>query len=278
MTGKRQHWSYSAINQYLRCPLQFYFERVLRLPRKTVSSGLVLGSAVHAALATFHRGLMAAREPDRKEVLKSFLTEWHYRESLEEIQFRAGESESSLAELGMSLIETYLADHVQDTIVSVEQSIKVPMQNSQGIYLEVPLAMIADLVTRNNDGLKIVEFKTAGRSYSTLEVDSSLQATCYANGLWETYAELATIEFAVMVKTKKPKLQRIETRRGHVDFGRLGDVVETIERAIAVDAFFPVETPLNCSGCPFREPCLEWRPGAGNVSENCSQSREAESC
>ena len=42
----RKHWSYSAINQYLRCPLQYYFERVLRLPKPTVGSGLVLGEVI----------------------------------------------------------------------------------------------------------------------------------------------------------------------------------------------------------------------------------------
>jgi CRISPR/Cas system-associated exonuclease Cas4 (RecB family) len=57
----RPHWSFSAINQYLRCPLQFFFERVLGLPQPTVSSNLVLGSAVHRTLEAYHRNLMQGR-------------------------------------------------------------------------------------------------------------------------------------------------------------------------------------------------------------------------
>jgi RecB family exonuclease len=53
----RPHWSYSQISQYLRCPLQYYFQRILKLPEPWVSSNLVLGSAVHAALAEYHMGV-----------------------------------------------------------------------------------------------------------------------------------------------------------------------------------------------------------------------------
>ena len=31
----RPHWSYSSLAQYLRCPLQYYFERVVHLERVT---------------------------------------------------------------------------------------------------------------------------------------------------------------------------------------------------------------------------------------------------
>lgn len=46
----RPHWSYSQINQYLRCPLQYFFERVLKLERQSIPSNMALGSAVHEAL------------------------------------------------------------------------------------------------------------------------------------------------------------------------------------------------------------------------------------
>ena len=48
------HWSYSALRQYLDCPLRFFFQRVLALPEKSVSVNLVAGSAVHAALADYY--------------------------------------------------------------------------------------------------------------------------------------------------------------------------------------------------------------------------------
>jgi hypothetical protein len=55
------HWSYSALAQYLRCPRQYFFERVLYLPRRSCSAGQALGTAVHAALAAYHEGLRRAQ-------------------------------------------------------------------------------------------------------------------------------------------------------------------------------------------------------------------------
>jgi len=115
-----------------------------------------------------------------------------------------------------------------------------------------------DLLTRTDDGLKVIEFKTSGRAYGDFEAASSLQPTCYFNAIQETYGEPATIEFTVLVKTKTPKVQRVTAARNGDDLGRLGELVETIERAIAAEVFFPVESPMNCSTCPHREPCRQW--------------------
>ena len=62
MDRSHPHWSYSAISQYLRCPLQYFFQRILGLPSRSIGLGLVLGSAVHAGLAEYHRRLMAGND------------------------------------------------------------------------------------------------------------------------------------------------------------------------------------------------------------------------
>jgi hypothetical protein len=76
--NNRPHWSYSAISQFLACPLRYYFQRVIGLPDTTVSSGLVLGSAVHHALAEYHRGIQA-RQPVNKDHLHDALVKgWEH--------------------------------------------------------------------------------------------------------------------------------------------------------------------------------------------------------
>ena len=57
MAINRPHWSYSAITQYLRCPQQYFFQRVLGIPSRSIGTGLALGSAVHAGLAAYHQRL-----------------------------------------------------------------------------------------------------------------------------------------------------------------------------------------------------------------------------
>ena len=54
-----------------------------------------------------------------------------------------------------------------------------------------------------------------------------------------------------------PKLQNLPAGRDADDFGRLGDLARQVERAVDAGAFYPVESPLNCSGCAWRTECRE---------------------
>ena len=261
MNTPRPHWSFSSISQYLRCPLQYYFERVLKLPRASIGSGLILGSATHNALAAYHISLMNGDVPKTDDIHEAFLDTWTSRESGETIDYKASENRDDLIAQGIALVELYLQEPPPTQIVMVEQKVLVPIRNSDGHYLETPLVAVSDLITREDDGvLKVNEFKTSGRSYGEFEVERSLQATCYVNAAWETFGEWASVEFSVLVKTKTPKLQRLRTARNEDDLGRLGDVVENVEQAVHAGIFYPVESPMNCSTCSFRKQCREWKP------------------
>ena len=67
------------------------------------------------------------------------------------------------------------------------------------------------------------------------------------------------VRYVVLVKTKTPQVQYLETIRTDADINRLGDIVQTIERAIQAEAFYPVESTMNCSGCPFYRQCRQWQ-------------------
>ena len=254
----RPHWSYSSISQYLACPLRYYFQRILCLPQSSIGSGLVLGSAVHAALAHYHQGLKFGRTPSREGIHKAYADNWAGREATQKIAYKDGESAGDLFDLGQTLLELYLEEPPPQQIFAVEQEIISPVHNSRGEYLETPLVAVADLITVSDQGLAVREFKTAARAYSEIEASTSLQPTCYVNAVQEVFGEQATVEYTLLIKTKTPKLQRLQAVRTEQDLGRLGDIVENVERAVQAKIFYPVESPLNCSTCPYRSPCREW--------------------
>lgn len=272
----RPHWSYSAISQFLACPLRYYFQRVIGLPATTVSSGLVLGSAVHHALAEYHRGLQAGWPVNRDCLHDALVRGWEHREAEGMVIFKSGDSKDDSIALGAALVDVYLQEPPPEKIVQVEQAIIAPMHNSQGEFLETPLVAVADLITTVSDGLKVHEFKTSGRAYSETEANTSLQPTCYVNAVQETFGESARVEYTVLVKTRTPKVQRLEAVRHEEDLGRLGDIVQTIERAVHAGVFYPVESPLNCSSCPHRQPCREW--GRTRIPLKMVSSPEGEPC
>ena len=261
MDRSRPHWSYSAINQYLRCPLQYFFQRVLGLPSHSIGSGLALGSAVHAGLAEYHRQLKENESTDSKGILKAFHDCWDEKETNETILFRDGDTRDDSVGQGIELLELYLKEPPPERIVAIEQRFMAPLYNSQGEFLENPLVAITDLITATDECLTVNEFKTSGRAYSGSDVASSLQPTCYVHVVRECLGQEPNVEYTVLIKTKTPKVQRLKTSRYSDDCGRLGDLVQTIQRAVDLGIFYPVESPMNCSTCSYRQQCRAWGQG-----------------
>lgn len=254
----RPHWSYSQIACFQRCPLQYYFRYIAGLPRMKVPANMVLGTAVHASLATYHRALMHHQPVTFSTLETSFLNSWQIQSDNATIEYTFRQNHSSLQQLGLSLLKQYTDQAPPESIRSVEKPLFVPLQTSTGYILEKPLLAIADLITESSEGLLVNEFKTSSRAYSCMEVEQSLQASCYVHAAEETWAEPATVRFTIFVKTKQPRIQRLDTVRDANNSTRLGDIVQNIERAIRVDAYYPIESALNCGTCPYRQPCKEW--------------------
>jgi putative RecB family exonuclease len=255
----RSYWSYSQISQFLRCPLSFYFDRVTKLPKPFISSGLALGATVHQALAELHRSIQMGNILRPEQVRDLLKATWKEMEDREPIQYRNGEDQSSSLDQAVGLMDLYLTEPVPKSVVAVEEPLLVPLFNSQGEPLEKPLLAIPDLISRDKDELTVTEFKTSGRRFSELETDSSLQASCYAHAVQDRYDEQPRVRYTILVKTKTPQIQHLETVRNDTDVARLGDVVEVVDRAIQAGVFFPIESQINCSGCPFFKPCRQWQ-------------------
>lgn len=254
----RAHWSYSAISQYLRCPLQYFFQRVLCLPSHSIGCGLVMGSAVHAGLAEYHRRIMENEDIEMDAVFKVFHECWSEKEANEKVLYREGDNREDSIAQGINLLEIYFKEPPPENIVAIEHRFLVPLYNSHGEYLETPLVAITDLITAKDESLTVQEFKTSGRSYSESEVGSSLQPTCYVQAVQESLGQVPNVEYTILIKTKTPKVQRLKTSRYAEDCGRLGDLVQTIQRAVDLGIYYPVESPMNCSTCSFRQQCREW--------------------
>ncbi|WP_337175421.1 PD-(D/E)XK nuclease family protein [Paludisphaera sp.] len=275
----RPHWSYSSVSQYLKCPLQYYFERVAKLPRKRVTDAQVLGSAVHSALAAYHRKLQSGEPISSEAVRHAYLDSWDGQVGDGRVVASGGKPLGASRDLGMALVDIYLEQPPPRTIVAVECPKMAPIADSRGDYLEKPVMVVADLVTRREDGsLRITEIKTSGRAYSESEAATSLQPTFYANAYYESAGEDPAVEFAVLVKTKVPRLQRIQAVRTTSDYRRLGDLIKVVERAVDAEIFYPVESPLNCSGCPFHRPCREWTGRHGRTHVVASRPEELVAC
>ncbi len=272
---RRPHWSYSQVNQFLRCPLQYFFDRIAKVPKAFTASGLVLGGAVHEALAAYHIGLQTGRPINKEQLTDAFLAGWQKRHAEGPVQFGKGETISELVDQGVALLEAYAEEPPPERIKAVEKELLVPLHTSQGEILEKPLVAILDLLCEEGGQLTVVEFKTSSRKYGPAEVDRSLQSVAYRHACEEKYERRTRVRYTVLVKTKTPTVQHLDATESEGDFARLGDLVQTVERAIEAGAFYPIENAMNCSGCPFRKPCREWQ---GTQLPILSKSEPCQAC
>jgi putative RecB family exonuclease len=143
----------------------------------------------------------------------------------------------------------------------------VPIVTSSGEILDRPLVAVIDLLHRQNGVLIVTELKTSSRKFAESQIDTAMQATAYALAVEQKYDQLPIVQYTILVRTATPQVQRLNTIRQPSDLERFGDVVQSVERAIVAQAFYPIESPLNCSGCPFRLPCLDWR-GSFAINQN----------
>src|SRR3546814_10316122 len=73
--------SVTHLSNYLECPLRFYFQNLLQIPRGK-SESLTFGSAIHWALETFFRKVKDEGEfPPREQLVDDF--QWYMNKNRE---------------------------------------------------------------------------------------------------------------------------------------------------------------------------------------------------
>ena len=126
----RPHWSYSQVSQFLRCPLSYYFDRIAKLPKPFISSGLALGATVHHTLAEIHRNIQDGKNLGSEEVRNVLMAAWEEMENREPIQYRDGEDRAKSVDQAVALLDLYLKEPTPACVVAVEEPLLVPLQQS----------------------------------------------------------------------------------------------------------------------------------------------------
>ena len=69
----------------------------------------------------------------------------------------------------------------------------------------------------------------------------------------------ANLRVTVLTKAKEPTISTFDINSSPVRTRRAKRIVERVYQAIQAGHFYPVPSPMNCTGCPFRGPCDAWR-------------------
>src|SRR5205814_10079491 len=113
----------TALNNYLKCPLEFYFKNLIRIPSPK-NEATEFGSAVHYALEKLFRKMQDGKQdkfPSKEEMIADF--EWY--------MYRHGENFTREAferrmEYGNTVLGNYYDKyiHTWNKVVAVERNIR----------------------------------------------------------------------------------------------------------------------------------------------------------
>ena len=142
----------SALNNYLNCPLEFYFRTLLRIPSPK-NEYTEFGSAVHYALQELFKGMQ-----DRNNVfpaVQEFLSWFDYHMKRHRESFTREQFERRM-EYGHQILPEYYEENVKswNKIVSTEKNIK------NVVIQGVPLKGKIDKLEFDGSRVNIVDYKT----------------------------------------------------------------------------------------------------------------------
>ena len=256
--AERDYLSFSAIRTYQACPLRYYFRYVLGLPEPTTSASLVFGAALHRALERHYRDLLAGEPPATlDQLLEEYQQGWAGR-GLEAIQFASGETRQSLAKLAEKMLGAFLtspASQPAGQILGIEETLR-------GKIIETLPDLLGrvDLISETPAELVITDWKTSRSRWSPAQVEEAAEQLLLYAALAQDFSpgKPVRLEFIVLTKTKETTIDRHSLLAQPPQIARLKQIIHRVWQAIQAPHFYPAPSQLNCSHCPFREPCRNW--------------------
>jgi hypothetical protein len=209
-----------------------------------VSSNLVLGGSIHAAVQVHFEQLLADDvPPDLDTLLAAFWESWQARH--EAITYPRGEDIATVARLAERMLRAFQRSEFArpaGQIIAVEEELHTQLAGD----LPELLARI-DLLVDAGDFLVLTDLKTARNAWSMDHVlDAASQLWLYSH-LIEPIAggRPVRLQFAVLTKAAIPEVVIHKVPSGQEKTDRALRIVERVWRAIEAEHFYPSPSPVN---------------------------------
>lgn len=257
--SKREYFSASSINQFIRCPYQWYRRRVLK-EIEPPSIALAFGSSFDDAANKNYSEKMKTMKDEPDSVLHDVFVQslegrkdsiWYDENPKRVIE--------DAKQTGTKLISVFKKDIMTETFPQeVQEKITTPLAS-----VDYDLFSILDLTTV--DG-RVVDNKTSARAWHEGKERQELQRTMYSLAYLAKYGRLPSgMEYHIGIKTKEPKTQVIKTNvtedeiQGFLKF--VAFVVAQIRASVKSGIFVPRRDHNLCSTrhCGYFSSCeKEW--------------------
>ena len=241
------NFSYSQLNSFETCPLQYKYLYVLKIPTLPTASAS-FGTTIHKTLQDFYSKFIK-----NKKINKIILIEI-YKKLWIPVGYSSKAHEDRMKKEGEKILNNYFDKYhnLSLNILGLEKLFKIKI--SEDIFLTGKIDRIDKL---NKNEIEIIDYKT-GKKPSERELTKSLQLTIYALAAHDknlfnkkfvdinlTFYYLQTQE---KITLKKNEEDLIKTKENVIE------MVEEIKKNQ-----FPANPGKHCDFCSFKIICEAWQ-------------------
>lgn len=260
--------SASALRLLGDCPRGYGYRYIRGFPAEDVAPALVLGKAVHAALAVWFERLRDDAPEATLDELIAIAVASIDEAKRDAVPIAMNDNDEDLVAEATRLLRAFMANPLRPArVVAVELpfQIAVPRHPITGerYALDESIAGVIDLVVEDADGLLVVDHKVGKRAPS-LDGGIDLQLALYALAADELFLPTKPVRLAhhLLVRTKVPRIELREVKRTPHD---VAEALEAVASGVAlIHAAVGHLRPLRllgrhrswrCSGCGYRRRC-----------------------
>ncbi|MEN8181569.1 MAG: PD-(D/E)XK nuclease family protein [Myxococcota bacterium] len=246
-------FSHSRLGCFEKCPRQFRYRYVDRIPAPTEGIEAFVGKRVHDVLERLYRFVGEGRVPGLAAVLRRFASLWEEKIADAQVRIaRQGTELSDYQKLGEQCLSNfYRANYPFDgeETVAIEERVTCSLDGS-GAYR---IQGFIDRLARSRDGqLEIHDYKTGRRMPSQNQLDEDRQLALYEMAVRERYAETGEIRLVWHF------LQRGRVRSSRRSADQLAALrartIELIDR-IRGETEYPARPSPLCGWCEYNDIC-----------------------
>ncbi len=241
------NYSFSQLNSFKTCPLQYRYQYVLKIPT-TATAAESFGISIHQTLQKFYGEFIKNKKINEKDLLNIYKANWI------PIGYLNLDHQNRMKKEGEKmLVNFYDKFHSSDLkIIGLEKLFKIKIAND--IFLTGKIDRIDEI---NKNEIEIIDYKT-GKKPNERELTKSLQLTIYAlatndKNLFNKKLKDINLTFYYLqapekITLKKNKEDLIKTKE---------EIVEMVKEIRKND--FPANPGRHCDFCSFKIICEAWQ-------------------
>jgi DNA helicase-2/ATP-dependent DNA helicase PcrA len=242
-----KNFSYSQLNSFKTCPLQYKYLYVMKIPTLPTASAS-FGTTIHKTLQDFYSEFIKNKRVNKKKLMDIYKKTWV------PVGYSSKAHEDRMKKEGKKILDNYFDKYHNSSlnILGLEKLFKIKIAD------EIFLTGKIDRIDKLKGGeIEIIDYKT-GKKPADRELTRNMQLTIYSlaahdKNLFNKKLSDINLTFYYLQSPEKITLQKNEEDLDKTK----GEIIEMVEK-IKLNKF-PANPGRHCDFCSFKIICEAWQ-------------------